>query len=241
MNTYNQLFRNIIFVFSILTLGCSTQDSMVKDQIIESEMTDDHVSFLALGDSYTIGEVVSESARWPNQLSVLLEANDIEIDQTRIIAQTGWTTADLINAIESADVSDLKNEKLISLLIGVNNQFQNLDFDSFKEEFDQLLDISIGFGGEANRVFVVSIPDYGVTPFGSNNAEQIGQELDNYNAYMSNKCASRNIPFIDITQISRDLSDAPNSLAPDNLHPSGFQYGKWADKILPVALELFSK
>jgi lysophospholipase L1-like esterase len=167
--------------------------------------------------------------------------NDIEIDQTRIIAQTGWTTADLINAIEGADVSDLKNEKLISLLIGVNNQFQNLDFDSFKEEFDQLLDISIGFGGEANRVFVVSIPDYGVTPFGSNNAEQIGQELDNYNAYMSNKCASRNIPFIDITQISRDLSDAPNSLALDNLHPSGFQYGKWADKILPVALELFSK
>lgn len=236
---YNtRMCKSIVLVISILCMGCCTQDGIVKvPEIIKSNP----VSYLALGDSYTIGEGVEESERWPNQLSKMLMENDIEIDQTEIIAQTGWTTGNLLNAIKGADLSKLSEEKIVSLLIGVNNQYQNLDFESFKSEFDVLLDKGIQYAGAANRVFVVSIPDYGVTPYGSSNAEQIGQELDEYNDYMSSKCAATNIPFVDITQISRDLSDSSNALASDNLHPSGFQYGKWADKILPVAIDLFSK
>ena len=117
-----------------------------------------------------------------------------------------------------------------------DNQYQGQDFGIFQNEFDSLLDISIALANTAERVFVVSIPDYGVTPFGSSNSEIIGQQLDMYNAYMAEQCAALDIPFINITEISRELGASPGALAPDNLHPSGAQYSEWVGAILPVVL-----
>ena len=195
------------------------------------------VKYLALGDSYTIGQGVDLADRWPLQLGVKLIENSFSLEKNDIIAQTGWETTDLLNAI--AD-SSLEDYNLISLLIGVNNQFSNRPFETYTTEFDLLLDQAIKLVG-ANRTFVISIPDYGVTPFGSNNSENIAIELDEYNAYAASKCQTLNIPFINITEISRQLGDANGALATDNLHPSGMQYGKWVKEMLPVVLEILEE
>ena len=137
--------------------------------------------------------------------------------------------------------SEIGSYNLVSLLIGVNNQYQKQSFSIFESEFDELLEQSIEIAGDAKRVFVVSIPDYGVTPFGSSNSEVIGQEIDMYNDYIAAKCEAQNIPFIDITGISRTLADSPGSLAADNLHPSGSQYALWTNEILPVVIDLLKE
>jgi len=244
---YHQMFRFLFIGIFTLSMACSKQDNMVEVPIIEipeeeePEVIDgDGLNYLALGDSYTIGQGVQALKRWPNQLSDQLEENDIAMGKRRIIAQTGWTTGNLINAIENTDLSDFNGDCLVSLLIGVNNQYQSLAFEIFQSEFDILLEKSIQIAGDKTKVFVVSIPDYGVTPFGSNDSEQIGKEIDLHNEYMADQCADLEIPFIDITQISRDLGDGDNALASDNLHPSGFQYEKWTEKILPVVIDLLS-
>lgn len=195
------------------------------------------IKYLALGDSYTIGQGVTAPERWPNQLVDELEQNDYEVPLLKIIAQTGWTTSSLINAIESEELEDFD---LVSLLIGVNNQYQSKPFERFEMEFGVLLDKAISIAGSLERVFVVSIPDYGVTPFGANNSQQIAEELDEYNAHMAEVCLAQNIPFIDITEISRLLGDGEGALS-DNLHPSGMQYGQWVDKMLPVVLDILEE
>ena len=242
MKKNTQFAKFVLFAISILFISCSKQVSIMEEPIEEIvTVVNDSISYLALGDSYTIGQGVQASKRWPNQLIDKLEENNIVIGKPRILAQTGWTTRNLINAIESADLSNLKDEVLVSLLIGVNNQYQNLAFENFKTEIDIIINKSIQIAGTSERVFVVSIPDYGVTPFGGNNSDQIGQEIDLYNEYMSNKCDVFNIPFINITEISRELADSKNALAPDKLHPSGYQYEKWVNEILPVVLEIVTE
>lgn len=201
-------------------------------------ISSDTFTYLALGDSYTIGQSVEAELRWPVQLSKRLGENGKFISELRIIAQTGWTTGNLLNAIASQNP---KNYDLVSLLIGVNNQYQGLSFSQFQTEFDSLLNISQALANGEDRVFVVSIPDYGVTPYGAGNSQQIGQELDMYNNYMSQKCYAQNIPFINITDISRALGSSNGALAFDNLHPSGSQYGAWVEKILPVVIDLIGE
>ena len=193
------------------------------------------IKYLALGDSYTICHNVSEEGRWPNQLKDKLIENNFKVEKTDIIAQTGWTTSNLITVVNNATP---ENYNLVSLLIGVNNQFQNQPFSIFQTEFDQLLTTSINIAGNKERVFVVSIPDYGVTPFGSGNSQTIGQEIDQYNAYMETKCNSLNILYINITEISRTLGSSNGALTNDNLHPSASQYTEWVNEILPEVLEL---
>ncbi len=131
----------------------------------------------------------------------------------------------------------------MSLLIGVNNQFQNEAFEVFEAEFDSLLNISIGLAGSKERVFVVSIPDYGVTPFGQaiSNSANVPSEIDMYNNYIAEKCETENIPFINITEISRTLGDSEGALSEDKLHPSGSQYGEWVNEILPVVTDMLLK
>ena len=223
----------IFLLFSIMS--CMVPIDKMDDLPINP---DPKIRYLALGDSYTIGQGVIESKRWPNQLIGELEGDNYNVEFSRIIAQTGWTTNDLIQAIENTEIEDYN---LVSLLIGVNNQYQNKSFEIFEAEFDILLNKSIEFAKDSSRVFVVSIPDYGVTPFGSSNSAEIGQELDIYNEYMSTRCTEKNIPFINITEISRELGDSEGSLASDNLHPSGSQYTEWVNEILPTIVELLEK
>jgi lysophospholipase L1-like esterase len=192
-------------------------------------------SFLALGDSYTIGQGVEASSRWPDQLALNLSRSGIEIDSLKIIAKTGWTTGDLLRAVDREQPGQFD---MVSLLIGVNNQFQGLSFRDFGLEFNNLLNVAISIAEDDARVFVVSIPDYGVTPFGASNRDQIAEEIDQYNDYIREECQSRGIPFIDVTGISRELGGSSMALAPDGLHPSGYQYKMWVDSIQPVVENL---
>lgn len=191
------------------------------------------ISFLALGDSYTIGESVPKDQRWSVQLTDSLQNSDIPMDDPKIIAKTGWTTAELQKAIDKNQIHS--NYDLVSLLIGVNNQYQGLEFSRFKQEFDELLQKAITFAdGNTDHVFVVSIPNYGVTPFGQEkNPKQIREELKRYNKTAQSIADQYEVTFINITPISEQASDNPDLLADDKLHPSGEMYQLWIDKILP--------
>lgn len=215
-----------LLLFPFLLLACSKKGIPEKGEI---------PSILSLGDSYTIGQGVAEAERWPNQLKDFLIAQDCEVGNVEIIAQTGWTTANLLAAI---DAQLPQQANLVTLLIGVNNQFQGKSFDMFQSEFKTLLNLADSLSKSDNGILVVSIPDYGVTPFGSNNSKTIRKELDMYNAFMNTECNSQSIPFVNITDISRALGGTTPALAPDQLHPSGFQYSKWVEIIGPIAFDL---
>lgn len=219
-------------IVSFLIIAVSSCHNKAENQ---SELAP--IKYLALGDSYTIGQGIETIESWPMQLGVKLSENGFSVEKNEIIAQTGWETTDLLNAL--AD-SSLEDYNLVSLLIGVNNQYSNQPFETYTTEFDILLSQAIDLAGPT-RVFVVSIPDYGVTPFGSSNSENIALELDAYNAYAASKCDSLHIAYINITEISRQLGASDGALANDNLHPSSFQYGKWVEEILPIVLEILEK
>jgi lysophospholipase L1-like esterase len=219
-------------IVSFLIIAVSSCHNKAENQ---SELAP--IKYLALGDSYTIGQGIETIESWPMQLGVKLSENGFSVEKNKIIAQTGWETTDLLNAL--AD-SSLEDYNLVSLLIGVNNQFSNQPFETYTTEFDILLNQAIDLAGPT-RVFVVSIPDYGVTPFGSSNSENIALELDAYNAYAVSKCDSLHIAYINITGISRQLGASDGALANDNLHPSSTQYGKWVEEILPTVLEILEK
>jgi lysophospholipase L1-like esterase len=213
----------LTFVFSFLILGCE------KQQLKES--------YLALGDSYTIGEAVSENERWPVQLVKALEGKNRILDSPKIIAQTGWTTADLKMGIDNA-ILDFPYD-WVSLLIGVNNQYQGKSILNFKEEFEQLLSQALLFAGnKKDRIFVVSIPDWGEMPFAKNrDREKIATEIDNFNQVIYEICAQKEIAFIDITPLSRTVEAHPEFVASDGLHPSGVQYSQWVKEIIPFFLK----
>lgn len=196
------------------------------------------IKYLALGDSYTIGQSVPENERWPVQLAAELKSNGYEVSYSDIIARTGWTTTNLLDAIEQAED---KEYNLVSLLIGVNNQYQGKPFELFVEELDILIETAIEKAGSSDRVFLVSIPDYGVTPFGSSNQETIAREIDQYNDQVRKRANELSLPYIDVTTISREMGDQEGALASDQLHPSGEQYKRWKDAILPTVLMLLEK
>lgn len=194
-------------------------------------------TYLALGDSYTIGEGVEESGRWPLCLAAALRAEGIALDDPRIIATTGWTTDELACAMDAAE--PLGEWDFVSLLIGVNNQYRGRDVDDYVGGFATLLQRAIALaGGRADRVLALSIPDWGVTPFARDSGRglaQIAAELDAYNEAAREICASLGVAFVDITGISRDGGDAPDMLVADGLHPSAAMYARWAQAVLPVA------
>ena len=218
-------FRLTLFIFILFLVGCSSPKNTPTP--IPQE-----IRYLALGDSYTIGESVAENERWPVQLSDSLSSNGITVIETNIIATTGWTTAELMSGIES--VNPDSSYDLVSLLIGVNNQFRGYDFDIYEEELIQLVDKAISFAkGDANRVFMVSIPNYGVTPFGQSRGEdRIRQELLEYDAYANQIADQYGIPFFNITPISEKAKDDDTYIANDRLHPSGKMYTEWVELML---------
>ena len=237
------LFHAFTITSLFFIFGCENSVEEIDfDELEVNEPTpaDTSIQYLALGDSYTIGQGVPESERWPVQLSQRIEEETDFGLEWEIIAQTGWTTSNLLSAIDSYPLHSAQYN-LVSLLIGVNNQFQGKPFSLYEIEFDSLLQIATQIAGEKGKVFVVSIPDYGVTPFGSTNSEKIAREIDEYNEYAKSVCMDVNIPFIDITSISRELGASAGALAGDNLHPSGFQYALWTDRILPKVLELIEE
>ncbi len=187
--------------------------------------------YLALGDSYTIGESVAPLERWPNQLQAELEAglSDESFDDATILATTGWTTSNLSQALSS---SGYENESwdLVSLLIGVNNQYQGAELEQYEVEYEDLLQRAISAAGaRAGRVFVVSIPDYGYTPFGVNNQAQISTELEGFNAACKAITELYGVAYFNITPISQQWPEVEGLVAGDGLHPSPLQYAMWVD------------
>lgn len=193
-------------------------------------------SYLALGDSYTVGESISKKHTWPKQLVDSLKKRNIFLSEPRIIAKTGWTTDELKKAINDSSL-DYPYD-WVSLLIGVNNQYRGRDLDEFKLQFESLLFEAIAFSGNRKeRVFVISIPDWGSMPFAKDrDPNKIAIEIDNFNQIIYEVCAFENIKFIDITPITRNIYSNPNWIAKDSLHPSKEQYSKWVEKIIPFFL-----
>ena len=193
-------------------------------------------SYLALGDSYTVGESISKKHTWPKQLVDSLKKRNIFLSEPRIIAKTGWTTDELNKAINDSSL-DYPYD-WVSLLIGVNNQYRGRDLDEFKLQFESLLFEAIAFSGNRKeRVFVISIPDWGSMPFAKDrDPNKIAIEIDNFNQIIYEVCAIENIKFIDITPITRNIYSNPNWIAKDSLHPSKEQYSKWVEKIIPFFL-----
>jgi lysophospholipase L1-like esterase len=200
--------------------------------------------YLALGDSYTIGEGVEPDGRWPVQLAAALRADGIVIDDPKLIAATGWTTDALSAAIDAAEPLD-DDYALVSVLIGVNNQYRGRAVDEYARAFAVLLERAIGFAGRrADRVVVLAIPDWGVTPFAAQSGRDtaaIARELDAYNAAAANICADRGVAFVDIAPISRRRGSQAQMLAADGLHPSAALYAEWARLARPVVRRMLAK
>ena len=206
-------------------------DESVSNDGINETILEDTLRYLALGDSYTIGESVAVNLRWPNQLadSINLNSDEWHIEEVDIIAQTGWTTYNLSNALDQQCL-DSEQYDLVSLLIGVNNQYQGLSITTYEEQLYALLDRAIAIArDDPHRVFVLSIPDYGYTPFGIVNQKTISAELDDFNKVCLNATLSRGIRHYNITTISRESAETPDMVASDSLHPSGFQYSLWVE------------
>ncbi|MDB5201778.1 MAG: lysophospholipase and related esterase [Ferruginibacter sp.] len=196
-------------------------------------------TFLALGDSYTIGQSVEEAQRFPNQAAAMLRSEGFNISAPRIIAATGWTTGNLLNALNSNPPSGTYD--MVTLLIGVNNQYQGRSLSEYKTEFGQLLAMAIQYAGNNRRkVVVLSIPDYGVTPFaaGSDRA-RIAEEIDYFNMAAKTIASSNSVSFLDITAISREAANDQSLITYDGLHPSGKQYKRWADLLVPMLRSSF--
>lgn len=199
--------------------------------------------FLALGDSYTIGEGVAEDGRWPAQLAARLSAEGFALDAPHYIATTGWTTDELQAGIAAA--APVGPYALVSLAIGVNNQYRGWPLDTYRSQFGELLDQAIGFaGGDASRVVVVSIPDWGRTPFArqqGRDADGVAREIDAFNAAAADVCVQAGVAFVEITAASRAQAEDIAMLADDGLHPSAAMYAHWAQQALPTSRRALSR
>ncbi len=225
-----------IFHFSMLLAALALNFGCKKDAP-PAPTPSVKVSYLALGDSYTIGQSVKAEQRYPIQLADSLRVHGLEVGHVRIIATTGWTTDELADGIEAAEISD-STYSFVSLLIGVNNQYRGRSVESYKPEFEALLEQAIGFaGGRKERVFIVSIPDYAYTPFGQGNPD-ISAGIDAYNAANRAIAEQSGVRYFDITAISRLGFDDPELVASDKLHPSSKQYTLWVKSMLPGVLKM---
>jgi lysophospholipase L1-like esterase len=195
--------------------------------------------FLALGDSYTIGEGVGTAERWPNQLADRLRESGVSLADPRIIARTGWTTTELLVAVDTASPPAGRQLDLVSLLIGVNDQYRGLGVDAFRSGFAPLLDRAMLFAAsDPTRVVVVSIPDWSVTPFAATDPRgvaSIAVEIDEFNRVASEAALAAGAAFVDVTSDSRRALRDPKLLAADGLHPSAAMYASWVQLILPAA------
>ena len=210
-------------------MACSTQPQ---------PMVEIPVSYLALGDSYTIGESVSEEGRWPNQLVATLQEKGLKVSPPKIIATTGWTTSELMDGINSSDID--AHYDLVSLSIGVNDQYRGYSISEFESRFEALILRAISLAKDRpQRVFVLSIPDYSITQFAASlDTLRVAKEIEAYNALKRKVCKKYNIQFFDITPISRLAKDDISLIAEDQLHPSAAMYQQWIELIAKDVAEL---
>jgi len=197
-----------------------------------------NISYLALGDSYTIGEAVAQQESFPFQLQKLLHEKDVAVTTPKIIATTGWTTDELQLAIKQANLAERFD--FVTLLIGVNDQYRGYPIDTYKKEFAALLQTAINFAnGKKDHVFVISIPDWGATPFAKSSnksAQLIASEIDNFNTVNREITVSAGVSYTDITPASRNAISDLMLIAKDGLHPSGKMYNEWARNLSPKVL-----
>ncbi|MFA6085701.1 SGNH/GDSL hydrolase family protein [Mucilaginibacter sp.] len=192
-------------------------------------------TYLALGDSYSIGESVPAAGSFPYQLTAELIKAKHPVSRPEIIATTGWTTDELIDAINNSDLKDKKYD-IVTLLIGVNNQYRGYNQETYRTEFIRLLNTAIAYAnGNKKNVFVLSIPDWGVTPYADGrDRSQIGREIDQFNAINKQESQKAGVAYVDITPISKQAANDASLNAEDGLHPSAKMYGLWVKELLPV-------
>lgn len=240
--------------FAILTLAilgvfsCNSTKNMQPDDS-DNPMTEnptdnsDQLSYLALGDSYTIGEGVGDSGRYPSQLvDRLNKETDRPWSKPIVIAQTGWTVDELEKGINRADIEG-NTYDLVTLSIGVNNQYRGYPISKFEEEFEIMLLRAIRFAGvNSNHVIVISIPDWGVTPFATQSGRdksKIANEIDAYNRIKAEICEKHDVKYIDITQDYRSVGAQTEMLAADGLHPSAKMYERWTEKLFVEVKQIY--
>ncbi|QYH41187.1 SGNH/GDSL hydrolase family protein [Algoriphagus sp. NBT04N3] len=222
-----------LFIFISVLLACNTASIELPQNL--TTVKDQPLTYLALGDSYTIGEGVSEKDRYPNILVEKLNTQtELKWGKPEIIAKTGWTVDELDKGINEAAPTGTPYD-LVTLLIGVNNQYRGRSVDDYRVDFELMLLRAIGFAGNRpNRVVVVSIPDWGVTPFAdkrSTDKQEVAAEIDAYNQAKKSVCGKLGVKFIDITTEYRQIGTLPEMVVADQLHPSGLVYESWAEKI----------
>lgn len=210
----------------------SSENNIPMDTVAAPKTLDkNNITYLALGDSYTIGESVAKEDRFPMQLAAMLRKDSISISDPDIIAATGWPTGNLLNALNVAPPQ--KKYSFVTLLIGVNNQYQGRSLDEYNTQFTELLTLAISYAsGIKNHVFVLSIPDYSVTSFArGSDTQKIAREIDQFNQANKNISLNFGVHYLDITTISREAKDDNTLIAGDGLHPSAKQYNEW-DQLL---------
>lgn len=230
-------FLSSILLFSLLSSACTKEKPMPTTKpatnVFATTNTNGSFTYLALGDSYTIGESVKQSESFPFQLKDALKTEGITIETPKIIAVTGWTTDELQGAIKQAKLT--QKFDIVTLLIGVNNQYRGYPIETYKKEFSELLQTAIDFsGGRKARVFVISIPDWGTTPFAKNaskSPETIAIEIDAFNAAAAKIANEAGISFTNITTDSRMATNDISLIAADGLHPSGKMYYNWVNAL----------
>jgi acyl-CoA thioesterase-1 len=215
----NLFFISISIIMPILNSCGESKEAM--------RTSENQFTYLALGDSYTIGESVAEELRWPNLLTKDLRAEGVKVNDAKIIAKTGWRTDQLIDAAK-----DSERFAMVSLLIGVNNQYQKKSIETFKKEFNVLFDMTIQLSfHEEKGVFVLSIPDYGITSYVSDTGPHVSKDLIRWNESIKMICKKRGILYFNTTEISKLAKKDSSLLADDGLHPSGKIYQMWVDAI----------
>ena len=218
------------------TLNSINEDASVNQNLNSDNSNQTQFSLLALGDSYTIGEGVNEDQIWPNQFIKVAYENGVDFSSSRIIAETGWKSYDLINAIESSNFE--KKYDYVSLLIGVNNQFNSRPVNEFENDLDKLLIKINNLKKKNGSVLIISIPDWGSSPFGEGfDRNEISNEINTFNNSLKSFANTNGLNYVDVTEISRRAINEPNLIAIDNLHPSGIMYLEWAKKIFQVWID----
>jgi len=233
---------SISLFLSILKISClsSSYQDRSKMELTDKEQSQ-MIKILALGDSYTIGEGVKQSERWPMQLASQLRKESLKVDTPLIIAVTGWTSANLMSAIEKSRLEEQYD--LVTLLIGVNDQFQGYSEETYASGFKKLLVKAIELaGGRPNRVIAISIPDYSVTPFGKRfGPARIRAEVDKFNEINKGIATENRVHYVNVTEISRRAVEDPTLLASDGLHPSAKMYAEWVELTVPVAKSMLEE